>query len=456
MQNFINAVGSVVWGIPMLVFFLFTSLRFTLKCGFYQFTGAKKIIKSTLGSMFKEKSDGGISQFSAFCSVLGACIGTGNIVGVATAVYSGGAGTVFWMIISAVFSMATAYAENYLGVSYRKKDRYGVTVGGAFSYIENGLKMKGLAKVFAFFCLMSSIGMGNMTQSNSIADSLKSSFNISPAITGTVVAFLCFLIISGGVNRIAKVQTVTVPLMSAFYFIISGAVIYKFKRNIIPCISKIIKEAFSLKAVGGFGIYKAARYGISRGVFSNEAGLGSSTILHSAAENQDSEAQGSWAMLEVFIDTVLMCSVTAIVLLLSTNCNENGLYGAELSVNAYSSIGEIGKKGIGILTAIFAFSSLASCSFYGEKSFEYLFGKKHIKYYKICYVILALVGSVNSAQTVWTFADICNGLMAIPNLFALNCLANEVHFPKRKSKKRTYSETFRKNPLNAQIRDSAI
>lgn len=444
MQSFLNAVGSVVWGIPMLIFFLFTSLRFTLKSRFFQFTGIKKIIKLTLGSMLKEKNDGGISQFSAFCSVLGACIGTGNIVGVATAIYSGGAGTVFWMIISAVFSMMTAYAENCLGVVYRRKDRYGVVTGGAFSYIENGLKMKGLAKVFAFFCLMSAVGMGNMTQSNSIAESLKSGFSVPPVITGTVVAVLCFLIISGGVNRIAKVQTVTVPLMSLFYFIISATVIIKFRSNILPCISLIFKEAFSLKAVSGFGMYKAARYGIARGVFSNEAGLGSSTILHSQAENQNGETQGAWAMLEVFIDTVLMCSITAIVLLVGTNCNENNLYGANFSVEAYSTIGEIGKKGVAVLTGIFAFSSLASCSFYGEKSFEYLFGKKYTKLYKLCYVVLAFSGSVNSAQTVWSFADICNGLMAVPNLFALNCLAGEVTFPNTKKRLRS---RIRKEPV---------
>lgn len=434
MQNFLNAAGSVVWGIPMLIFFILTSLRFTYKGRFFQFTGIRKIIKSTIGSMFKEKNNGGISQFSAFCSVLGACIGTGNIVGVATAIYSGGPGTVFWMVLSATFSMMTAYAENYLGVTYRKKDRYGIISGGAFSYIENGLKMKGLAKVYAFFCLMSAIGMGNMTQSNSITSSLKSSFDLSPVITGSVVAILCFLIITGGVNRIAKVQTITVPLMSLFYFIISGMVLFKYKNNILPCLSLIIKEAFSFKALSGFGIYKAARYGISRGVFSNEAGLGSSTILHSQAENQNGENQGIWAMLEVFIDTILMCSITALVLLVSTNYNENNLYGAELSVFAYSTIGEIGKKGVGVLTAIFAFSSLASCSFYGEKSFEYLFGKKYIKFYKFGYIALALFGSLNYPKLIWSFADICNGLMAVPNLFALNVLAEEVEFPKRKSK----------------------
>lgn len=437
MQNFLNAINSVVWGIPMLCFFLFTSLRFTFQGKFFQIRGLKRIFKTTIGSLFREKSNGGISQFSAFCSVLGACIGTGNIVGVATAVYSGGPGTVFWMIVSAFFSMMTAYSENFLGVKYRKKDRYGIVSGGAFSYIENGLKMKGLAKVYAFFCLMSALGMGNMTQSNSIADSLKSSFSVPPIITGLIAALLCLIIITGGVKRIAKVQTIVVPLMCAVYFILSGIIIYKFRSELSLCLVRIIKEAFTLKAVSGFGIYKAARYGISRGVFSNEAGLGSSTIIHAQAENQDGENQGIWAMLEVFIDTILMCSLTAVVILISTNYNESNLFGAQLSVLAYSTAGETGKKGIGILTAVFAFMSLTSCSFYGEKSFEYLFGKKYIKFYKCAYIIIVLLGSINSPKLIWTFADICNGLMAIPNLFALNCLAKKISFPKTKNRKKS-------------------
>lgn len=434
MQNFLNAIGSIVWGIPMLIFFIFTALRFSLKSGFYQFTGIFRIFKITLGSIFKEKTENGLSQFSAFCSVLGACIGTGNIVGVATAIYSGGPGAVFWMILSAALSMMTAYAENYLGIVYRKKDKYGVISGGAFSYIENGLKMKGLAKIYAFFCFMSAMGMGNMAQSNSIASSLESSFCISPLLTGIIVCTLCFIIIKGGVNRIAKAQTFIVPVMCLFYFLVSAFVLIKFKNNILPCISLIIKEAFNIRAINGFGIYRAARYGISRGVFSNEAGLGSSTILHSQSEKSNPEEQGSWAMVEVLIDTILMCSVTALVLLTSTNNNQNHLHGAEFAVKAYSTIGKIGEKGVGVLTAIFAFSSLASCSFYGEKSFEYLFGKKQINIYKIIYAVLSLVGCVNSPKIIWSLADIFNGLMAVPNLFALNCLKNEIEFPRKKAK----------------------
>lgn len=430
MHKFLGGLNAVIWGIPMLAFFLFTALRFTFKSRFFQFRAIPTVLKATIGSVFKDKKGAGISQFAAFCSVLGACIGTGNIVGVATALYSGGPGTVFWMIISAAFSTMTAYTENYLGVRFAKTDRFGVISGGAFSYIENGIKMKKLAHIYAFLCMMSSIGMGNMTQSNSVADSLKNAFGIRPVITGVVVFVLCCFIITGGVKRIAKVQIITVPLMSIAYFLLSGAVLYKFRRNIGNCILLIFKEAFSFKALNGFGIYKAARYGVSRGVFSNEAGLGSSTILHAQAQNQSGEKQGMWAMTEVFIDTILMCTVTALVLLVSTGVNTD-LYGAEMSTAAYSTVGEIGKTGIGLLTAVFAFSSLVSCSFYGEKSFEYLFGKKYTKFYKISYVILAFFGCINPAKSIWTFADICNGLMAVPNLFALNCLTKEVEFPKK-------------------------
>ncbi len=432
MQNFLDAVSSVVWGVPMLIFFIFTALRFTFKSRFFQLHPIK-IFKTTLGSMFKkDNNESGISQFSAFCSVLGACIGTGNIVGVATALYSGGPGTVFWMIISAFFSMMTAYSENYLGIKYSNEK-----VIGAFSYIENGLKMKNLAKVYAFFCLISTLGMGNMTQSNSISDALNSSLGISSVIVAVVCSVLCLIIIFGGLDRIAKVQTIIVPLMCIFYFVLSGIILVKYKTEIIPCLKLIVSEAFTIRAVGGFGIYKAARYGISRGVFSNEAGLGSSTLIHAQAKDKNGETQGTWAMLEVFIDTILMCSLTAIVMLIATNYNQNNLFGAGLSAEAYSAAGFIGKGGIGVLTAVFAFMSLVGCSFYGEKSFEYLFGKKYISFYRILYIALAFVGGINSPKLIWSFADICNGLMAIPNLFAINCLAKEVVYPNRKKLSKT-------------------
>lgn len=427
MQNFLDAIGSVVWGVPMLIFFLFTAIRFTVKSRFFQIRGIKTVCRSTLGSIFKKSDTDGISQFGAFCSVLGACIGTGNIVGVATAVYSGGQGTVFWMWLSAIFSMMTAYSENHLGIKYKKKDKYGQYSGGAFSYIENGVGMKKLAKIYAVFCLMSSLGMGNIAQSNSTASALKEGFEVNIFVSGIIIAILCFVIINGGIKRLSNFGIFIVPVMTIAYLILSAVVLFSFKENILPCISSIFKEAFTFKAVSGYGLFNAMRYGISRGVFSNEAGLGSSTLLHSEVRTKDGENQGMWAMLEVLTDTVLLCTVTALVILVSTD--DLSLYGAELSVTAYGSIGDIGKKGISVLTAVFAFTSLTSCSFYGEKSFEYLFGKRHTRIYKIAYSILAFVGCVNNAKIIWTVADICNGLMALPNLFAINSLSNEVEYP---------------------------
>jgi AGCS family alanine or glycine:cation symporter len=208
-------------------------------------------------------------------------------------------------------------------------------------------------------------------------------------------------------------------------------VLIKFRANIIPAVSLMFKEAFSIRAINGFGMFKAMRYGVSRGVFSNEAGLGSSTLIHAESNNQKGETQGMWAMLEVFIDTVFLCTITALVILVNKNNFSSQLYGADLSIAAYSTIGEIGRKGIAILTAVFAFTSLSSCSFYGEKSFSYLFGKRYIKIYKAFYIILIFIGCLNPPKIIWEFSDICNGLMAIPNLFAINCLGKEVEYPKK-------------------------
>ncbi|MBP3560096.1 MAG: sodium:alanine symporter family protein [Clostridia bacterium] len=426
MQGFLESVNSVIWGLPMLIFFLFTALRFTFKSRFFQIRGFSEMLKSTLGTILKKNNEDGVSQFGAFCSVLGACIGTGNIVGVATAIYSGGPGTVFWMWVSAILSMMTAYSENYLGIKYKRKDKYGNISGGAFSYIENGLKMKGLAKIYSFFCIGSVIGMGNLTQSNSISQSLKAGFNVPEIVTAIIVTLLVFIIIKGGIKRIADFGTIVVPLMTTFYLIISLWVIFKHREAIIPCFINIFKEAFSFKAVNGYGIYKAVRFGISRGVFSNEAGLGSSTILHSQVENVSGEKQGMWAMLEVFIDTVFLCTFTAIAILVSTDYT--ALFGAELSIKAYSTIGTIGEKGIALLTTVFAFTSLTSCSFYGEKGVEYLFGKKHVGLYKFLYGVFSFIGCINPPKIIWTFADICNGLMAVPNLFAINVLGKEIEY----------------------------
>lgn len=445
MSRFINAVGGVIWGAPMLTFFLFIAIYFTIKSRFFQIRGIRQIFNATIKNIFKKPTDSenGISQFGAFCSVLAACIGTGNIVGVATAIYSGGPGCVFWMWISACFSMMTAYSENYLGIKYRFRNKYGKISGGAFQYIEKGLKMPLLSKVYAVFCLLSTLGMGNMTQANSITASLKSGFHSPPLITGIIVVVLCFFVIKSGVKGISKVSEFIVPIMTITYLLLSCGVLFIFGNRIIPVITLIFKEAFSLKAISGYGMFRAMRYGISRGVFSNEAGLGSSTIIHSETENTTPENQGMWAMFEVFCDTIFLCTIMALVILVSGTFTPDGqLYGAELSVASYSVLGEIGKKGIAVLTAVFSFASLLGCSFYGEKSTEYLFTHKAVKPYKFIYLLLALLGSVVSPQLIWSIADIFNGLMAVPNLFALFVLRKEIDFPEKKKVKKKCLATF--------------
>lgn len=429
MTDILNSIGSVIWGAPMLFFFLFVSLYFTVKSGFFQIRGVKVWVKETVGSIFKEDNASpthdGISRFGAFCSVLAACIGTGNIVGVATAVYSGGAGTVFWMWLSAIFSMMTAYAENYLGIKYKKGGR-----GGAFYYIRDGVKMPLLSKVYAAFCLLSTLGMGNMAQSNSVTSSLFSRFGFNTYLTAAATAALCYIIIKGGVKRISRFSEITVPAMSALYLALSFAVLFSRRKYILPAVKSIFKEAFSFKALNGYGMLKAMRYGISRGVFSNEAGLGSSTIIHSEADGATPKEQGMWAMFEVFCDTVFLCTVMALVILVSGKHDESpSLYGAELSIAAYSVLGRPFENGIAVLTAVFAFASLTGCSFYGEKSAQYLFGTRAVKIYKVVFLCLAFAGGICAPRLIWSVADIFNGLMAVPNLFSLVVLRNEVSFP---------------------------
>lgn len=431
MQNFLNSLSAVVWGAPMLLLFIFTALRFTVRSRFFQFRGVGTILKSTFGKMFSRKSGGGISQFSAFCSVLGACIGTGNIVGVATAIYSGGAGTVFWMWLSALLSTMTAYAENYLGATISALSKKQCHLQGAYAYIKKATSSDTVTLCYALFSFMSALGMGNLTQSNSLGDALKNSFGIPTYITGIFCGILCAAVITGGVRRIARMQTALVPVMTIFYLVLSLWVLVKFKENIIPCLVLIFKEAFSLRALNGYGMYKAIRYGVSRGVFSNEAGLGSSTLIHAETESSDGQLQGMWAMAEVFTDTVFMCTLTALVILVSTPYPQSAMFGAELSVAAYGAIGAVGRKGIGILTAVFAFTSLTGCSLYGEKSFCFIFGDKHITLYRICYIFLVFRGCTSTPHTIWTIADICNSLMAVPNLFAVNCLCKQVLYPKK-------------------------
>lgn len=427
-----SAISSFVWGPPMLAVFLGTGLFLSAKSKFFQIFGVKQWVGKTVVSAFrsrknsKKSSDGSISQLGALTSALAACLGTGNIVGVATALFSGGPGAVFWMCVSAILGMMTCCCENILGIKYRIKDSTGQWLGGPMLYIERGLGMRGLACVYAVFLVGASLGMGNMTQANSVAQGL-GGFGIPPIACAVFLSVAVILSVSGGLKRITAISQALIPILSAAFILACFAVIIANRENLIPSIKLIFREAFTVKAVSGFGMAKAARYGISRGVFSNEAGLGSSAIIHAAADCKKAGEQGMWGILEVFIDTVFMCTVTAAAILSSGVMQTNpSLNGVELCSAVFESV--FGKAGGFFLNAcicLFAFATLVAWSYYGKSGAEYLFGKKSGKIYNILYAAAAFIGSIMRLDSVWSMSDTLNGLMAIPNIFALLLLSKE-------------------------------
>lgn len=414
----------------MLAVFLGTGLFLSVKTGFYQIFGIGDWLKSTVGTLIgrkeKKKTDeGSVSQLGALFSALAACLGTGNIVGVATALCSGGAGSVFWMCISAILGMMTCCCENILGIKYRIRDSLGNWLGGPMLYIERGLGMKKLARVYAVFLIGASLGMGNMTQANSVAQGL-SGFGVPPVITAAILCIAVLLAVSGGLKRITAVSQLLIPVLSGAFILACFAVIFVNRENLLPSIKYIITEAFSIKAISGFGLAKAARYGIARGVFSNEAGLGSSAIIHAAADCKSAGEQGKWGILEVFIDTVFMCSITAAAILTSGVMHDKSLGGVELCAAVFESVfGKAGGYFLNICICLFAFATLVAWSYYGKMGTQYLFGTESGKIYNAVYAAAAFIGCIMKLESVWTVSDIFNGLMAVPNIFALLCLSKE-------------------------------
>jgi len=426
-----SAISSFIWGPPMLAVFLGTGLFLSAKSGFYQIFGIRDWLDSTIVSAFlnrkeKSKSDGTVSQLGALTSALAACLGTGNIVGVAAALCSGGPGSLFWMCISAILGMMTCCCENILGVKYRKKDENGIFKGGPMYYIEYGLGMKGLACVYAVFLTGASLGMGNMTQANSVAGGLRG-FGVPPAVTGIFLAVLVAISISGGLRRISAVSEKLIPVLSAAFVLACLIIIGKNAENIIPCLKSVIKEAFTIRSLSGFGMAKAVRYGVSRGVFSNEAGLGSSAVIHAAAECKNPAEQGKWGIIEVLIDTVVMCTVTGAAILTSgVGITDTPLNGMELCTAVFESVfGKAGGYFLNICICLFAFATLIAWSYYGKSGAEYLLGKKVGKVYNVIYIAAAFTGCVVKFEGVWSISDTLNGLMAVPNIFALFILSKE-------------------------------
>jgi AGCS family alanine or glycine:cation symporter len=447
-------INSWVWGPPMLALIICTGIYLTVRTRFFQVTQSKDTNNRTWLAIFTKKSvtstteKKAITQFQALSTALAATIGTGNIAGVATAISVGGPGAVFWMWVSAFFGMMTNYAENVLGIFYRKKNVKGEWTGGAMYYIANGFMdmehqvngfatrpffadiAKPLAALFALFCMFASFGIGNMTQINSIASAMHDAFKVPYMASGIVLAALTGLVIIGGIKRIAQVTERIVPFMAVFY-IIGALYILLTNINLIPAVfAEIFRGAFGFQAAaGGFAgaaMRQAITMGFKRGVFSNEAGLGSSVMVHSASDVKEPVVQGMWGIFEVFFDTIIVCSLTAFAILCS-GALASGRTGVPL-VNEAFAVGfhTFARYFVSVAVLLFAFSTVLGWSFYGEKATEYLFGNKAVLVYKIFFVTFIIIGATMELTLAWDISDTLNGLMALPNLIGVIILSGTV------------------------------
>lgn len=431
-----SAVASFVWGPVMLLIFLLIGLYFSARSRFFQASRFRLWFSSTFLALFKKPeiykngSNGEISQMGAISTALAATIGTGSVVGVATALTLGGAGSIFWMWVSSFLGMMTAYAENVLGIKYRYKNDRGEWVGGAMVYIEKGVGMKWLACTFSVLCVFSSLGIGNMTQANSIAYAVRDISGISSEATAIFLCIIIGIIVVGGIKRISSFTGKLVPVIAVFYTLGCLVVILGNIKSIPAVLGSIFSQAFSLKAAGG-GIFasvmiKAMRFGISRGVFSNEAGLGTSVTVHCASNIKEPAEQGMWSIFEVFVDTMVVCTLTALCIL-SSGCDFVGMDSVQICSAAFSSVlGDFGYYFVSISIILFSFATLMSGSYLGEKSGEYLFGQGFGKYYRIVYIGAIFVGCCADLELIWQISDTFNGLLAIPNLFSIVVLSPEV------------------------------
>lgn len=419
----LDNVAGFVWGPPLLILLVGTHLFLTFRLRFIQRYLFKAI---KISFIRKREGEGDISQFGALMTALAATIGTGNIVGVATAVAAGGPGAVLWMWLTGVFGIATKYAEALLAVHYRIKTPQGTMAGGPMYVLEHGLKAKWLAVLFAAFTAVAAFGIGNMVQANSVSQMVFETLKISPWITGAVMTVTTAVVILGGVKSIAKACEWLVPFMAIFYVIGCLIILGMHFEQIPATIILICKSAFSGQAaVGGFlgaGMREAMRYGIARGLFSNESGLGSAPIVAAAAQTKNPVRQALVSSTGTFWDTVVVCLMTGLVVVMMGDWTE-GLKGPSLARASFSHLPVIGPLilTVGLLT--FVFSTILGWSYYGEKAIEYLFGPKAIFPYRCLWVIAVMVGSVATIPMVWAFADIANGLMAVPNLISLIALS---------------------------------
>ncbi|MCA1779758.1 MAG: sodium:alanine symporter family protein [Xanthomonadaceae bacterium] len=426
-----NFVNGIVWGPPFMILLAGTGLYLTIRLGFFQFTHLRHAWHHSFGKFFRREmdtGDGSISPFEAVSSAMAATIGVGNIAGVATAIALGGPGAIFWMWIIALVGMATKMAEATLGVKYRQVNADGSVSGGVFWYIEKGLgpRWKWLAVLYALFAGIAAFGIGNMVQSNTLSQAMNTAFGVPTWVSGIVALIAVGAVTLGGITRIAKTASKVVPLMALIYIAGSLVILFLHFEAIPAALKMIVVHAFEpAPAAGGFAgatVAEAIRYGVARGIFSNEAGLGSASIIHAQARNKPF-VQGFWGVWEVFIDTLVVCTMTALVIL-TTGAFETGDNGADLTATAFST-GLPGPGGYVVLISIvfFAYTTMLAWNFYGEKSWEYLFGERVVLPYRLLFLGFLMVGAVGGLELIWAVADTFNGLMAAPNLIALVLLA---------------------------------
>ncbi|HFU3729515.1 TPA: alanine/glycine:cation symporter family protein [Streptococcus suis] len=429
MLELMQHINDFVWGPPLLLLLVGTGVYFTLRLGVFQVSKLPTAFRLIFSS--DQSGQGDVSSFAALCTALAATVGTGNIVGVATAITTGGPGALFWMWVAAFFGMATKYAEGFLAIKYRTKDANGQAAGGPMHYITLGMgqKWKPLAVFFAISgVLVALLGMGTFSQVNSIASSMSASFGLAPQLVSIVTAISIAFFIFGGIEKISDISTKIVPFMAILYILASLTVLALHWDQLIPTLALVLKSAFTpAAAAGGFAgatVQQAIQRGIARGVFSNESGLGSAPIAAAAAKSDNPVEQGLISMTGTFIDTLIICTLTGLTILVTGQWSVAGLEGAPLTQAAFATVfGQPGALALTISLVLFAYTTILGWSYYGERCIESLFGTKSILPYRLVFVAMVALGGFLKLDLIWTIADIVNGLMALPNLIALLALS---------------------------------
>lgn len=446
-MEIVKVIHDLVWGPWLLVLFLGTGIFYTFKMRGFQIFHLRYWWKATVGTLGGGGEESK-SQMATACTALAATVGTGNIAGVATAIAAGGPGAVFWMWVSAFVGMAAAYGETYLGIKYRYKGPDGQYICGPFVYLERGLKRRKMGLIYAFFCVLASLGMGSMVQANSISDSFTYAFSLPPLITGLAVTALTMAVIFGGIGRISEAASKLVPFSACLYMVLCGIVIFSCYDRVPGVFAEIVKEAFNVKSAAGgaagYGMAKALSYGVARGVFSNEAGLGSLAVLHGSAGKTTAGEQGMWAIFEVFFDTIISCTLTALVILCIAGKSgaagtlfyaDGQTDGSAMIAACFSQcFGAAGGYLTAVSMALFAFATIIAWFYLGRQAVAYLTehsgaGRIFLFFYGFVYLNAVFFGCVAKLELVWNLSDVFNGLMAVPNLIGILLLSKEVKSP---------------------------